>query len=59
MAKGKRDGDAPVVRQYGGTYIARWRGKTASCTMGAQEAKEAVKRKVLAAEKAEPVKEAR
>lgn len=49
--------DRPVVREWGGTYIARWRGQTASCTMGALEAVAAVKRKVLAAEKTEQVGE--
>jgi len=44
--------DEPTVREYGGTYIARWRGRTASCTCGAEEAVAAVRRKVVAAEAA-------
>lgn len=38
------------VRWYGGTYIARFQGKTASCTSGPREAAERVARKVLAKE---------
>lgn len=35
------------VRESGGTYIARFRGKSASCTMGREAAAKAVARKVL------------
>ncbi len=35
------------VRYYGGTYIARFQGKTASCTSGQKAAAERVARKVL------------
>jgi hypothetical protein len=35
------------VRYYGGTYIARFKGKTASCTSGRKEAAERVARKVM------------
>ena len=35
------------VRQYAQTYIARWRGKTASCTAGPWSAARAVVKKVL------------
>ncbi len=35
------------VRYYGSTYIARYEGKTASCTAGQRQAAERVARKVL------------
>lgn len=35
------------VRPYDGTYIARFRGKTASCTSGPEQAAAAVARKVM------------
>jgi hypothetical protein len=35
------------VKAYSGTYIARFRGKTASCTAGEYQAAEAVARKVM------------
>ena len=35
------------VRYYGGTYIARFQGKTASCTGGQKQAAERVARKVM------------
>ena len=35
------------VHEYGGTYIARFRRKTASCTSGSEAAARAVARKVL------------
>lgn len=35
------------VRYYGGTYIARFRGKTSSCTAGPEQAARAVARKVM------------
>jgi hypothetical protein len=35
------------VHYYGGTYIARFQGKTASCTGGKKQAAERVARKVM------------
>jgi hypothetical protein len=35
------------VRYYGGTYIARFQGRTASCTSGRKQAAERVARKVM------------
>jgi hypothetical protein len=35
------------IRYYGGTYIARFQGKTASCTGGKKQAAERVARKVM------------
>jgi hypothetical protein len=37
------------VRDYGGTHIARFRGKTASSTCGREAAAKAVARKVMGA----------
>lgn len=39
--------DRIKVHEYGQTYIARWRGKTASCTAGALNAAWAVATEVL------------
>lgn len=39
--------DTISVRPYGGTYIARCRGKTASCTSSEEAAARAVARKVM------------
>jgi len=36
-----------VVCDYSGTHIARWNGKTASCTAGRKRAAEAVAKKVM------------
>ena len=38
-----------IVRPYSGTYIARFRGKTASCTSGPKAAAQAVAGKVMGA----------
>jgi len=35
------------VRDYSGTHIARWKGKTASCTAGRKAAAEAVAKKII------------
>lgn len=39
--------DTIWVREYGGTYIAKFMGKSASCMVGREQAAQAVAKKVL------------
>lgn len=41
------ENDMIRVRQYGGTYIAKFRKSVASCTSGSEQAADRVARKVL------------
>jgi len=43
----KKKDDMVHVRDSGGTYIARWRGESSSCTAGQEAAARAVIRKAL------------
>jgi len=47
LPPGQKPDDDIRVHEYIGAYIATWRGKRASCTVGPMRAAEAVAKKVL------------